>query len=150
MIVYRIANSKHASDLSGTGAALYPGRWNKIGSAVLYTGISMEIALLENIVHNPPLFYPQLDILTLRIPDDSISEFRTNDLPKNWFRFPAPTILSEMGQDWIEGGETVALKVPSSIIRSSSNIILNCRHPRYGEVEKLEHKKFDFDPRLIK
>src|SRR5680860_235937 len=113
MIVYRIANRKHASDLGGTGAALFPGRWNKIGSAVLYTGISMEIALLENIVHNPPLFYPELDILTLRIPDDSISEFGTNDLPKNWFRFPAPTILSEMGQDWIEAVSYTHLTLPT-------------------------------------
>lgn len=150
MIVYRIVNSKHASDLSGTGAALYPGRWNKMGSPVLYTGVNREIALLENIVHNPPMFYPQLDILTLEIPDDSISEFKTTDLPKNWFQFPAPTVLSEMGQEWIIRGETVGLKVPSSIIHSSSNIILNCRHPGYGEVKLLEQKKFNFDPRLIK
>lgn len=150
MIVYRIANSKHASDLSGTGAALYPGRWNKMGSAVLYTGINKEIALLENIVHNQLLFYPELDILTFEIPDDSISEFRISDLPKNWNQFPAPTVLSEMGQEWIIDGKTIALKVPSSIIHSSSNIILNCRHPRYREIKLLEQKKFDFDSRLVK
>lgn len=150
MVVYRIANSKHASDISGTGAALYPGRWNKKGSAVLYTAENKELALLENIVHAPPMFYPELDILTLEIPDDSILEFKIEDLPKNWFHFAAPTLLSEIGQNWIIKGETIALRVPSCIIHSSCNIILNCRNPRYGEVKVLEQNKFKFDPRLIK
>lgn len=150
MIVYRIANSRHASDISGTGAAIYPGRWNKKGTPVIYSGESREIALLENIVHNEPLFYPKLDILIIQIPDDSISILGIGDLPKSWSRFPAPTILAEIGQKWVDAAETIALKVPSSIIQTSSNIVLNCNHPRYGEVEILEQKKFDFDLRLLK
>ena len=150
MIVYRITKSKHAVDISGIGASLYPGRWNKKGSPVLYTGVNQEIALLENIVHIPPLISPALDILYLEIPDDSILVMDIKDLPKSWAQFPAPTILSEMGQKWIENGRTLALQVPSSIIPSSANIILNCRHARYSEVKILEQKRFHFDSRLIK
>lgn len=69
--------------MSGTGAALFPGRWNKKGTRVLYTSESKEIALLENIVHIPPLMTPTLDILTIEIPDDSITELKISDLPKN-------------------------------------------------------------------
>lgn len=150
MLVYRITKSKRASDISGTGAALFPGRWNKKGTRVLYTGESKEIALLENIVHIPPLMAPKLDILTIEIPDDSITELKISDLPKNWHHFPAPTVLSEIGQKWMESGQTLALKVPSSIIHSAHNFILNCNHLNYNSIKILNQEEFRFDSRLRK
>jgi RES domain-containing protein len=150
MIVFRIAKSKRSSDISGTGAALYPGRWNKKGTPVLYTGESKEIALLENIVHIPPLIAPKLDILEIEIPDSSITELTTENLPPNWYKFPAPVILAEIGQEWIENGKTIALKVPSSIIYTANNVVLNCNHPDYNAVKILSRKEFYFDSRLSK
>ncbi|MFN7674650.1 RES family NAD+ phosphorylase [Flavobacterium sp.] len=150
MIVYRITKSKHASDISGTGAALFPGRWNQKGTPVLYTGQSIEIALLENIVHAPPMITPDLDILTLEIPDDSILELKISDLPSNWSNYPAPTILSQIGQEWVNEGKEISLKIPSCIIHTSHNYILNCQHKDFNRVKVIDHSKFYFDPRLIK
>ncbi len=150
MIVYRITKSKRASDISGYGASIYPGRWNKKGMFVLYTGESKEIALLENIVHIPPMMSPELDILTIEIPDNSITILTPEDLPKNWHQFPAPTVLSDIGKEWVDKGKTIALKVPSSIIHSAYNIILNCKHKDYKSVKILGQKKFHFDSRLRK
>lgn len=150
MKVFRITKSKRASDISGTGASLYPGRWNKKGTPVLYTGASKEIALLETIIHIPPMITPKLDILQLEIPDNSITELIVQDLPANWHQFPAPSILSEIGQKWIEAEKTLALKVPSSIIHSSHNFILNCKHPDYKLVRILSQNEFRFDSRLRK
>ncbi len=148
MIVYRIVNQKRALDINGTGAALYPGRWNKKGTPVLYTGATKEIALLENIVHIPPLLIPELDILAIEIPDDSITELKATDLPANWGQYPAPVILAEIGEQWVLERETIALKVPSSIIHTSINYILNCNHKDYKRVKVLEHSYFPFDTRL--
>jgi len=150
MIVYRITKSKRASDISGYGASIYPGRWNKKGMFVLYTGESKEIALLENIVHIPPMMSPELDILTIEIPDNSITMLTPDALPKNWHQFPAPTVLSDIGKEWMDKGKTIALKVPSSIIHSAYNIILNCKHKDYKSVKILSQKKFYFDSRLRK
>lgn len=150
MLVYRITGKKFAKDLSGTGAAIVGGRWNKKGTPVLYTGESKEIALLETIVHTPPMIAPDLDILTLEIPDDSITEIKIKDLPRNWVDYPAPSILAKIAEDWIIKGETIALKVPSSVIHSSNNYILNCRHPDYNKVRLIEHTDFHFDSRLNK
>jgi len=150
MLVYRITGKKHADDLTGKGAALFGGRWNKKGSPVLYTGENKEIALLETIVHTPSLLIPDLDILTLEIPDDSITVIEINQLPKNWKVYPAPTILSEIGERWINEGKTIALKVPSCIIHSSHNFILNCKHPDYSRVKLVERVHFEFDSRLKK
>ncbi|TVR84807.1 MAG: RES domain-containing protein [Saprospirales bacterium] len=150
MLVYRIASQKHSDDLTGTGAAMYGGRWNKKGTPVLYTGESKEIALLETIVHTPPMIVPQLDIVTLEIPDDSIETIEADMLPSNWSTYPAPTVLSEIGEKWVIQAETVALRVPSCIIHSACNVILNCRHKRYSEVKLIDKSNFRFDSRLIK
>jgi len=149
MLVYRITGKKYAADLSGTGAAITGGRWNKKGTAVLYTGESKEIALLETIVHTPPMLVPDLDILTLEIPDDSITAILAKDLPSNWLDYPAPSILAEITDSWIETGLNIALKVPSCVIHSANNYILNCSHPKYRTKVKLkERKDFHFDSRL--
>ena len=150
MKVFRITAKKYAGDLTGAGAAAYGGRWNKKGTAVLYTGENKEIALLETIVHTPPMLIPKFDILILEIPDDSITEITIDKLPKNWKSYPAPTILSEMGNRWILDGATVALKVPSCIIHSAHNYILNCKHPDYAKVKLIERSEFEFDSRLKK
>jgi RES domain-containing protein len=151
MLVYRIAGRKHAGDLSGTGAAMFGGRWNKVGTPVLYTGANQEIALLENLVHLPAGIAPKLDLLIIEIPDDSITEIKKTELPANWKDYPAPTVLSEIGQEWAESNESIALKVPSSIIDASHNYILNCQHPDYKKQVNLLHREnFSFDMRLLK
>jgi RES domain-containing protein len=148
--VFRIVKRAFASDLSGTGAALYPGRWNQRGTPVLYTGSTKEIALLEFLVHLPPMMGPELDILTLQIPDDSISELKVEDLPKNWSNYPAPSILSELGASWVKKAESLALSVPSVIIHSAKNIVINCAHPRFTDIKVIKQKPFVFDSRLKK
>jgi len=148
MIVYRITGHKHAKDLTGIGGAQFGGRWNKKGTAVLYTGESKEIALLETIAHTPPMLVPNLDILTIEIPDNSISEITIKELPKNWIDYPAPTILSELAEKWIKKEDTIALKVPSCIIHSAHNYILNTRHPDFKNIKVIKHKNFHFDSRL--
>ncbi|MCT4639811.1 MAG: RES family NAD+ phosphorylase [Bacteroidales bacterium] len=150
MIVYRIAGKKHSDDLSGTGAAMYGGRWNKKGTPVLYTGESKEIALLETIVHTPPMIVPKLDIITLEIPNESITSITIDMLPQNWKVYPAPTILSEIGEEWVNRSKTIALKVPSCIIHSAHNIILNCRHSDFNKIKILDKRNFKFDSRLVK
>ncbi|MEO7176711.1 MAG: RES family NAD+ phosphorylase [Saprospiraceae bacterium] len=149
MIVYRITKHKFAADITGRGAALFPGRWNKFGRPVLYAGLGREIALLETIVHATPLIVSDLDILTIEIPDDSITELEIPDLPANWAEYPAPSKLSDLGEKWILEGLTIALKVPSSIINTSYNVILNCNHLDFSRVKVLDHSKFHLDMRLI-
>ena len=92
---------------------------------------------------------PDLDLLELRIPDDSIFELKPKDLPSNWKDYPAPSILAEIGEDWVREAKTIALKVPSCVSPTASNFILNCTHPDYRKNVRLQSlKPFDFDPRL--
>lgn len=150
MLVYRIVGKKHSDDLTGAGAAMSGGRWNKNGTPVLYTGVSKEIALLETVVHTPAMFVPKLDIVSIEIPDDSITVSETDLLPLNWKSYPAPTVLSEIGEQWVNAAETIALKVPSCIIHTAYNFIFNCRHRDYGKVKPADKRNFEFDSRMIR
>jgi|GEM_PF-4679954 len=51
MIVYRIAQTKYAQDITGSGAKKYGGRWNRPGVAALYTSQQRSLCMLELLVH---------------------------------------------------------------------------------------------------
>ena len=53
MIVFRLAKKQYTHKLSGEGAELYGGRWNSVGTPMLYTSESRSLALLELAVHLP-------------------------------------------------------------------------------------------------
>ena len=149
MNIFRITNKKYADDLSGKGASL-SGRWNKNGIPVLYCGESVEIALLETVVHLPANFAPNLMLLTLQIPNNSIQSIAASELPDNWYKHPAPEVLAEIGDDWVKSNSTIALKVPSVIVPTASNFILNCSHPHNKKVKIIKKQTFPIDPRLTK
>jgi RES domain-containing protein len=148
MQVFRITKRKYSADLSGIGAAMNPGRWNKRGSPVIYTSETRELALLEILVNTPPMMVPDLDLLTIKIPGDSWTLVDAGDLPGNWQDYPAPSILAEIGERWIREGKTLALKVPSAIMPMSYNYILNCAHQKISKMRIIEHQRIRFDPRL--
>ena len=144
MYVYHITKREHSDDLSGTGAALFGGRWNRKGSQVLYTGESPEISLLELILLTPPVLLPELAMLTLEIPGDSIRSLRVSDLPSNRNEYPAPAALAEIAEHWIVSQSSLALKVPACFFPGSNLYILNCRHPDYARVKIVASGQFNF------
>ena len=150
MLVYRLTNKKYASDISGTGAAITGGRWNKKGRRVLYTSESIAVSLLETVVNIPPMFQPNLMLLILEIPEGSIVEIPMDLLPKTWFQYPAPGILAEIGEEYYTLRNALIIKVPSSVVHSSFNYILNCQHHGFSEVKIVSQQPFIFDPRLYR
>jgi RES domain-containing protein len=150
MIVYRLAKSQFARNLSGEGAAMYPGRWNKLGVPVLYTGSSEAIAALEFMINASVGLVDGVESLEIEIPDDSITEIEINDLPENWRDFPSPAILAEIGNNWIKEGKTLAMRVPSSILPKTKNLIINPQHPLAAEIKILSANTFDVFQRVRK
>ena len=82
-LVYRLSSSRYPAD-SGKGAALHGGRWNRIGTEVIYSAQSPSLAALEIIVHYEVL--PNDFVLTpIQIPDE-VEVLRVEDqsLPDGW------------------------------------------------------------------
>ncbi len=149
MLVYRLTGSRYAEDLSGMGAAIFGGRWNKKGVPVLYTSESIALALLEVVVNTPPLLLPDLKLITLEISGGNIKDLPLASLPYNWYKYPAPSVLAEIADKFLQEESAMALKVPSCVVHQGYNYILNCRHKLFSKKVKLIKKEvFYFDPRL--
>jgi len=149
MIVYRISNCKFISDLSGTGAAMYGGRWNSEGVYILYTAGSPSLAMLESLVHFGGRIVGDYCQIAIEIPDKSILEITEEELPKNWRESPAPDALKSFGNKFIAEGEFLMLKVPSVLVPDEANYLLNPQHPDFKKVQVLVKSKVKFDERLV-
>lgn len=150
MLVYRLAKPKYADDLSGTGAAMAGGRWNKKGRAVLYCSEVPALALLEIVVNIPPMFQSDLQLLTLEIPDKKVKSIEREKLPENWFHYPAPRILAEISEEYYKDQELLGIKVPSAVVHQQYNILINPRSNHFSEIKIISSAPFIFDPRLYK
>ncbi len=150
MKVYRISKCTFIDDLSGTGAAMYGGRWNSKGIYMLYTAATPSLALLETVVHIsniPPSGYC---MLTLDIPEDSMEEISPDQLPSSWQQNPSPAALRKIGDGFIKENKKMALKLPSAILPEEFNYLLNPSHPSFRKIKLISKREIRFDPRLGK
>ena len=149
---WRIFKPKHAAAaFTGEGARLYGGRWNSKGTAVVYAAGSAALAALELLIH---LASQQiLDLYQLRdvtFDEKLVEEVRHSDLPANWRSDPAPRALTEVGDIWIASQASVVLRVPSVVIDTEFNYLLNPAHPDFPRFQIGRARDFRLDPRLLK
>ncbi|MBO9594778.1 MAG: RES family NAD+ phosphorylase [Niabella sp.] len=150
MKVYRISKCAYIDDLSGTGAARFPGRWHSRGTYVLYTAASPSLALLESVVHLTTVVKLDLCILGLEIPEWSVQELSPALLPEEWFHNPAPDQLKHIGDRFVQEGAFLALKVPSAVMQEEYNYLLNPAHPDFEHVKVIYSRHMPMDKRLLR
>jgi len=152
MILYRIARSIHAEDLLGTGSALFGGRWNPIGTNMLYTSGSLSLAYLEYLAHNMHILNSKpVALVKIEVPEISpILNLKSEDLPVDWNnKSYTPQSTQEIGADFISKKSYHILKVPSVIVKEESNYLLNPLHPDHKHVKIIEKTDpFEMDSRL--
>lgn len=151
MEVYRLANARRADDLTGTGARLVGGRWNYVGTPALYTASSRALATLEILVHSPISYTPDTyQMLTIRVPDDSLLSVPPDQLPDGWNGLTPPTSIKDITERWIADSRFLLLKVPSAAVEGDYNFLINPMHPRASDVMITDKKPYRFDPRLLR
>tara|TARA_R110000744_G_scaffold237369_4_gene354856 strand:+ start:62034 stop:62495 length:462 start_codon:yes stop_codon:yes gene_type:complete len=151
MIVYRISKGKYKEDLSGTGAELYGGRWNNKGVKMLYTASSIALAMSEVAVHVPYGILPQdYFVISIEIPDSSFESLDMSLLKGiDWEQIPHGFETQTIGDDFINKGTYLALKVPSVVVPGDYNFILNPHHENYDKVKVVDVQPFSFDKRMF-
>ncbi|GAC1309216.1 MAG: RES family NAD+ phosphorylase [Mucilaginibacter sp.] len=150
MILYRIVKCSYADDLSGTGARLYGGRWSSEGRPAVYLASSRSLAVLEVLVHLPPLMIPNdYCLVEIDVPDNSITQISDNQLPVSWKDISPPLVLRQTGDEFLKKQADLLMKVPSAIVPAEFNYLLNTRHPDMKKVKILKSEPFDFDQRLV-
>ncbi len=151
MLVWRITPEAHAEQpLSGEGAKRFGGRWNHIGVAVVYTSESLSLAVLEYLINLPISdLPPKLVSVQVKIPDDlPRKDLQTKTLPGNWRTFPATGELKDIGTDWVRKGSTPVLVVPSVVIPSEHNYLINPGHSLAKKIKVVSAEPFALDQRL--
>ena len=151
-IVWRIVQA-HVADraFSGEGARRYSGRWNSKGFAVVYTSGSISLAIIEVLVHIP--IYDILEeYVYIPVEFDKALSLSLNPakLAPNWNKDPSPQAIKQIGDSWLASQESVILEVPSAIVPTEKNFLINPTHSRFGKLKIGKPTKLDFDPRLIK
>lgn len=141
-----------ADDLSGGGAKATGGRWNAVDRAVVYASTSRALACLETVVHlnasGLPLNRYLVEIL---VPDAAWSaalRMEPATLPVGWDAEPASRTSIDFGTDWIAGGATALLIVPSVIVPEEFNVLINPAHADAAGIKARKIRKWTYDPRL--
>jgi RES domain-containing protein len=146
---FRIARTPYA-DLSGEGARLYGGRWNRPGLPAVYTASSRALSVLEMLVHLQPRRLPRdLQLFTIEMPDDAPSEVLAAErFPPDW-RAIGSSFCLDAGDEWLRRGREAVLWVPSAVVPDEYNAILNPNHRDAGRIQVVHRQPFGFDPRLL-
>ena len=150
MEVYRISRHKYINDFSGTGAKMYGGRWNKEGSALLYTSSHLSLSVLEIMANtNRQQVYGNYSYAVLQVPDNLILSLDINDLPPFWQQTPYSKYTVEAGTNWANMNKSLALLVPSAVLKEEQTCLINPLHPQCTHIQVSTPKKLILDNRII-
>jgi RES domain-containing protein len=119
---------------------------------MVYCASALSLATLELFVHLDPDDLPD-DLVSIRaeVPDDLLNEtVEPQTLPSGWNQTPGLVALQDLGSAWVNSSRGVALVVPSAIIPSERNVLLNPKHADMARVVRQPPRSFTFDPRMRK
>ena len=151
MIVFRLSNNIYANDLTGKGAEIYGGRWNSVGTPMIYTAESRALCAVEIAVNTPLSNIPTgFSLITFQIPEAVISLVEESILPANWNALPYSPFTISLGDLFIAEQKSLILKVPSAIIAGDFNFLINPLHADIGKVKIISVEDFRFDGRLFR
>jgi RES domain-containing protein len=136
-----------AEAFSGEGGLRAAGRWNSLGTRIVYASSSAALACLETLAHmRTPRRLEERWFFTIEVPDGLIEELSSP--PAGWDSEPASRVSRTTGDQWIHQERSVAFLVPSVIVPVEKNALVNPRHPAF----RLDWVKpptfFRYDPRL--
>ncbi len=150
MIAWRICKKKRAATaLNGKGSADFPGRWNAKGEPMVYLASTRALAALEVLAHvEDRSLLSDVEWVTIPVEIDDAHVIALKVSPVGWDSVPASDVTVKIGSAWFTAKQSVALRVPSVVIRGEWNYLFNPGHPEAGHVKVGAAEDFKFDPRI--
>lgn len=147
---WRIVKAKHAQDaFNGEGARLYGGRWNSVGTRMVYTSATASLTVLEIMVHlNNSALIEEYVLFQVEFDESLVESLDPATLPKSWRVDPPPPMVQAIGDRWVAERRSAVLRMPSVIIPHEHNYLLNPEHPDFPHVHIGKPQPFLFDRRL--
>jgi RES domain-containing protein len=144
---FRIVKRKFVrTAFSGLGARLYGGRWNSVGTSMIYTAGSLSLAILEWRVHLAQ--WPPPPLVVIEVEFDEALVWTPARLPQQWKRFPPPRSVAALGDNWIKMQRSAVMRVPSAVVSREWNYLLNPNHRDFSKVIIGRPREFHPDERL--
>jgi RES domain-containing protein len=118
---------------------------------IVYCAPNPATALVEVLVHveieagdlPEPLQYLEIDA-----PDTISTETQAVDaLGRNWRENQITT--RHVGDQWLHAGSTAVLRVPSAIVPTTWNVLVNPRHTESARIRVVRVHRHAIDPRLL-
>lgn len=154
--LWRIAQETRdyrADDLSGGGAAKTGGRWNSVGQFVVYTSRSVALAYLETLAHLGREAPRNRFLVRVTVPEKVWKRARwakEKDLPKTWRAEPAGLGSVQFGDQWLAGGQSALLCLPSVIVPEDTNVLINPNHEDAALIKAKIERHLLYDTRLLR
>lgn len=152
MILYRIATTGpnwRAEDLSGTGASIDPGRWNREGEKVVYCATTLALAVLETAAHIDGHGLPlNRYVVEINVPDAVWANrlvLTSGQLAVGWDAVPSGMVSVDIGSGWYTAGEHALLELPSAILPEETIVLLNAQHADAREIRAAASRPFTYD-----
>ena len=149
---WRIVKTRFASQaFDGEGARANGGRWNSVGVRIVYASASISLAALELVVHLENIdVLPSYSIIEVNFDSSLVTRLNRSRLPASWQDNPPPPELFAIGDAWISAGSSVVLEVPSAVIESEVNYLINPAHPDFKLLTIGPARPFRLDGRLLR
>jgi RES domain-containing protein len=74
--------------------------------------------------------------------------FPADTLPRNWKESPAPAESAAIGDAWASAGTSAVLALPSVIVETEMNYLLNPAHSDFKRITLGIPRPYPFDTRL--
>lgn len=140
-----------AHDLTGKGAELSGGRWNRAGTPMVYASTSRALACLETVVHlsTDPLPLNRY-LVQISVPPDAWKAAAQLDPAAlvGWDAQPVGKTSLDWGTLWATARRSLLALVPSIIVPEEINVLVNPAHPDAAKVKAVKVRKWQYDARL--
>jgi RES domain-containing protein len=150
VVGWRIVKQKHAATaFSGEGARLFEGRWNSAGVAMVYCSEHLSLAALEILVHTQPVIMNE-KFRSFKVTWDQrlMVSVDAPKLPRGWNAQPPTPASKRIGDDWIKGGKSAVLALPSVVVPMERTFLLNPKHADFRRIKITDAGLFALDQRL--
>jgi RES domain-containing protein len=149
--IWRIDKARYAQTAtSGDGAKATGGRWTSPGHPAIYCAEHLSLAILEVVVHAPHPSTRTVARVRFRIHLEraAVEHIDRRRLPADFSPRTPYATTREIGDKWLVDARSPALSVPSAIVSTECNYILNPLHPEFERVSWDAPKPIALDDRL--
>ncbi len=121
---------------------------------MVYGATTIALAALETIVHLAQEGLPlNRYLVRIDIPEAQWAARRTitpETAPAGWDALPSGTVSADYGDQWLGGGMSAILEVPSIVVPEESNVLINPAHPGAAHITATRVRLWTYDRRLRK